>query len=65
MSTTIYDSPDDFKKTLPRQGSFAIDITVSTVWFFEHREDGRDQVVTVPLVQLPAIYKAIGEYLMI
>jgi len=63
MSTTIYDGPDEFKKTVPDQGQFSIDITYSTVWFFEHTDKEDDPVVTVPLAQLPAIHKAIGEYL--
>ena len=65
MSTTIYDSPDEFKATIPDQGAFSIDVTYATVWFFEHRKDEMDQTrsVTVPLAQLPAIYRAIGIYL--
>ncbi len=65
MSTTIYESPENFDKTLPEQGAFNIDITYSTVWFFEHREEeGIDvRTATVPLAQLPAIYDAIGAYL--
>ena len=65
MSTTIYDGPDDFVRTVPGQGVLSIDITVGTVWFFEHRdiEGVEDPVVTVPLAQLPAINRAISEYL--
>ena len=64
MSTTIYDSPDEFKRTIPNQGSLSIDITISTVWFFEHDEDGEiRETVTFPLAQLPAVAKAINDYL--
>lgn len=62
MSTTIYDSPDDAQPSVPHQGKLSIDITIGTVWFFEHRAN--DLVaVTVPLGQLTAIYRAIGSYL--
>ena len=63
MSTTIYDSPSDAVLTVSRQGSFAIDITRETVWFFEHDGPHGDARVTVPLAQLPAIYRAIGAFL--
>lgn len=61
MSTTIYDGPVKFKPSVPGQGQFSIDLTHSTVWFFEQGDN--DHVATVPLDQLPAIYKAIGDYL--
>ena len=61
MSTTIYDSPgyfDDEKNTI------SIDITYELVWFFQNYEDEKDgQLVTVSKTELPAIYKAIGDYL--
>ena len=63
MSTTIYESPEDAKPTLPYQGGLSIDVTTGTVWFFEHRLDGVLECATVPKVELPAIHKAIGEYL--
>jgi hypothetical protein len=55
MSTTIYNSPEGVKNGL------SIDITYSTVWFFQETDDV--PYVVVALDELPAIHKAIGEYL--
>lgn len=55
MSTTIYESPDDAKL------HFSVDITHSTVWFFGD-SDGQG-LATVALSELPALVKAMMDYL--
>ena len=67
MSTTFYDSPDD--KWVPYAGGpnyydrLSIDVTYESVWFFGDREDGTDQVICIPIAELPTIAKAINEFL--
>ena len=58
MSHTFYDSPDG---ALP---NLSIDVTYEFAWFFEHDADGN--VVgsaRVKKTELPAIYRALREYL--
>jgi len=59
MSTTFYDSPDGAKPFL------TIDVTGETVWFFEHDDDAHEIIgcACASKEELPAIYKAMGEYL--
>ena len=62
MSHTFYDSPDGANPAL------SIDVTHDYCWFFEEvpeREEDRRQrgVAKVRKEELPAIYKALGEYL--
>lgn len=58
MSTTIYDSPDGHYPSL------SIDITHSTVWFFENDHVGHTVgEAKVALEELPAILRAIENYM--
>ncbi len=61
MSTTIYDSPGYFED---EKDTISIDITASLVWIFQNCEGEKDgPLVKVDKSELPAIHKAIGEYL--
>lgn len=61
MSHTFYDSPDGAKCGI------SIDVTHDYAWFFQHTDqDGKDVehvYVRVRKEELPAIYRAMGEYL--
>ena len=66
MSTTIYDSPEvrpPNKTDGKVPPSLSIDITCEYAWFFEHGEDDHLSHAMVHKSELPAIHKAIGEYL--
>lgn len=54
MTATLYESPS---------GDFSIERSHATLWFFAFDQYGAMSEVTVSLDQLPAIYKALGEYL--
>jgi hypothetical protein len=62
MSHTFYDSPEDAPHP-----HISIDVTHDFVWFFQETEpDGRDanqMYCRVRREDLPAIYRAMGEFL--
>ena len=64
MSSTFYDSPKDPSPCNGERHWLSIDVTHHWCWFFQHDDDEGDPTyVRVAKDELPAIYKALGEYL--
>jgi len=67
MSTTFYESPDDkwnlYEGGPSFYGRLSIDVTNRSVWFFGDSEDGSEDLIVLPLSELPAIAEAINAFL--